>query len=250
MRVGFLGTGEIATAMVRGLAGRGHQIVVSARNAEKAAQLAAEVPQVTVAENADVVAQSDTVFLCLMAETARQVLPDLPFRADQAIVSAMADVSLAELQTLCAPATEIAITIPLAAIAQGGSMLPVTPSSPALQALFGKTDTILPVASEHALNAHFAGTALCAPLLALMQSGSRWLAAETGDAKGAEQYVAGIFAAFLRDVASGKADFDTLLQSLATEGGLNAHMKSHMAKAGAPEALVQGLDALKPRLGL
>ena len=250
MRIGFVGTGEIAVAMVRGLVGRGHLIIVSNRNAEKAAQLAAEVPEVTVAENAQVVAESDTVFLCLMADTARQLLANLPFRTDQRIISVMADLPLAELQSLCAPATDIAITIPLAAIAKGGSMLPVYPPSSALKALFGETDTLLPVASERALNAHFGGTALCAPLIALMQSGSRWLADQTGDVQAAERYVAGVFAAFLRDVAAGETDFEALLQSLATEGGLNAHMKAHMAAAGSADTLTEGLDALKPRLGL
>ena len=33
MRIGFLGTGEITAAMVRGLAGQGHTILVSPRNA-------------------------------------------------------------------------------------------------------------------------------------------------------------------------------------------------------------------------
>lgn len=250
MRVGFLGTGKIAAAMVHGLAGKGHQIIVSNRNAQLGATLAAEFPEVTVADNVQVVVQSDTVFLCLMAATARDVLPTLPFRADHAVISVMADLPFAELGTLCAPATDIAITIPLAAIAKGGSMLPVYPSSPALQALFGRSDTILPVASEAALNAHFGGCAISAPLIALMQTGSAWLAAQTGDAEAAEVYVAGIFAAFLRDVARGEADFETLLHSLATEGGLNAHLKAHMASAGSHEALTEGLDTLKPRLGL
>ena len=250
MRVGFLGTGKIAAAMAHGLGGQGHQIIVSARNESISSQLGADIPELTVADNAEVVARSDTVFLCLMADIAREVLPHLPFRADQAIISVMADAPLAELKTLCAPATDITITIPLAAIAKGGSMLPVYPSSSALQALFGRTDTILPVASETALNAHFGGTALAAPLLALMQAGSRWLATQTGDAQAAEVYVAGFFAALLRDVGKGDADFDALLQSLATEGGLNAYLKAHMQAAGAPEALTEGLDALKPRLGL
>ena len=250
MRVGFIGTGEIAAAMVRGLAGQGHQIIVSARNADKAAQLAAEVPEVRVAENAEVVAGADVVFLCVMADVAQSVLSGLPFRAEQSVISVMADVALIDLRTYCAPATDIAITIPLSAIATGGSMLPVFPASAALEQLFGDSDTILPVASEKALNAHFGGSALSAPLISLMQTGSRWLAEQTGDPKGAEAYVAGVFAAFLSEMIKTGADFDTLLQGLATEGGLNASLKSHMAEAGAHEALIQGLDALKPRLGL
>ncbi len=250
MRVGFIGTGEIAAAMVRGLAGRGHEIFVSARNAKTSALLADEVSGVTVASNAEVVAQSDTVFLCLMADVARQVLPDLPFRAGQAVISVMVDVPVTDLHALCAPATDIACTIPLSAVATGGSMLPCYPASSALETLFGKTDTILPVASQSALNAHFAGSALSAPLIALMQTGSTWLADQTGDPQAAEAYVAGVFAGFLRQMQTSGADFDTLLQSLATEGGLNASLKSHMQDTGAHDALIAGLEALKPRLGL
>ena len=154
MRVGFIGTGEIAGYMVQALAGQGHQIYVSARNATKAAELAASYPDVTVAENQQVVDQSDTVFLCLMAAVAREVLPQLAFRPDQNVISVMTDLSVDDLHALCAPATEIACTIPLSAIASGGSMLPVYPASPALQTLFGDTDHVIPVSSQSALNAH------------------------------------------------------------------------------------------------
>jgi len=250
MRIGFIGTGEIAGFMIQGLAGQGHEIIVSARNASKAAALAAQFPEVTIAQNEDVVAQTETVFLCLMADVARDVLGELPFRVDQAVISVMVDVSVAQLNELCAPATQISCTIPLSAIATGGSMLPVYPRSAALDALFGGTETITPVASEAALNAHFAGSALSAPLIALMQTGSQWLGQQTGDAKAAETYVAGVFAGFLRQMQDSGADFETLLQGLATEGGLNATLKQHVADAGAHDALIDGLDGLKPRLGL
>ena len=236
--------------MVRGLAGRGHEILVSARNAGMANMLAADVEGVTIAENNEVVAGSDTVFLCLLADVAREVLPGLPFRADQAVISVMVDVPLADLHQFCAPATEIALTIPLSPVATGNSMLPCYPASGALQTLFGETDTVFVVASETALNAHFGGSALSAPLIAMMQTGSTWLASQTGDAKAAEVYVIGVFAGFLRQMQESGADFDTLLKGLATEGGLNAALKQHMSDTGAHEALVEGLDALKPRLGL
>ncbi len=250
MRVGFIGTGEIAGYMVQGLAGRGHQITLSARNAAKAADLAAAHPEVTVAENQQVVAQSDTVFLCLMANVANDVLPRLTFRPDQNIISVMTDLTVADLQRLCAPATEIACTIPLSAIASGGSMLPVFPASPGLEELFGASDHVIPVASQSALNAHFGGSALSAPLIALMQTGAAWLAEQTGDPKAAEAYVAGVFAGFLRQMQETGADFDMLLQGLATEGGLNATLKQHMEDHGSHAALIQGLNTLKPRLGL
>jgi pyrroline-5-carboxylate reductase len=250
MRVGFLGTGEIAAALVTGLSGRGHDLIVSDRNAQVATDLAARLGDVRIAVNDAVVAETDVVFLCLMAQVAREVLPTLSFRAEQSVISVMVDVPLADLQRFCAPATEIAMTIPLTAVATGRSMLPVYPESSALQALFGESDHVFAVASEQALNAHFAGSALSAPLIALMQTGAAWLGTQTGDPKAAEAYVAGIFAGFLRQMSAGGADFETLLKGLATEGGLNAHLKAHIAAAGTHETLVEGLEALKPRLGL
>jgi pyrroline-5-carboxylate reductase len=136
MRVGFLGTGEITAAMVRGLQSQSHQILVSPRNAHVAASLA-ELPGVGIAPNDQVVAKSDVVLLCLLARVAGDVLPGLPFRADHTVISVMVDAPLAKLRPLCAPATDIAITIPLPPIAVGGCPLPVYPDTPVLHALFG-----------------------------------------------------------------------------------------------------------------
>lgn len=250
MRVGFLGTGEIATALVTGLAGRGHQILVSRRNAGMSDQLRNRFEDVEVAENFDVVENSDIIFLCLMADVAKDALGCLPWREDHAIISAMVDVSLDRLSQYCDPATDISLTIPLSPVATGGSVLPVFPVSHLLDVLFGETNTVIPVSSERALNVHFAGSALSAPLIALMQTGAAWLAEETGDAQAAEQYVAGVFAGFLSQMAIQKVGFDTLLEGLATEGGLNASLKKHLEKSLTHNALRDGLDALKPRLGL
>ena len=250
-RVGFIGTGKIASAMVTGLTGRGHQIMVSERNEAMAASLAARFTDVMVAPNDQVVVASDIVFLCLLADIARDELPSLPFRADHSVISVMVDVSVADLQTLCAPTTEIAISIPLPSVAVGGSALPVYPDSAALRALFGETDVIILCRDEVALNAHFGASALASPILDQMREGAAWLANMTGDPKAAERFVATVFAGFLRSMADNpETSFADLLDSLGTEGGLNATLRAHMRDAGALGDLTDGLDALKPRLGL
>jgi pyrroline-5-carboxylate reductase len=248
-RIGFLGTGEIAAHMVRGLAGQGHAIRVSARNATVAADLARTVEGVTIHPNAEVVAGSDIVVLCLMARVADDVLPGLPFRADQAVISVMVDCPLERLATLCAPATDIALTIPLPAIAKGGCPLPVFPESAALTALYGDRNPILPVRDEAALNAHFIATALCSPILRQAQEGAAWLSRRTGDPAQAETYVATLLAGAFRDIGSGEG-FARALDALATEGGLNATLRAAMEEAGAPDTLRRGMAALAPRLGL
>ena len=246
-KVGFIGTGEITTALVRGLRGQGHQILVSERNAETAARLAAEIPGVKVAANETVVAQSDIIFLCLLARVANDVLPNLPFRAGQSVVSVMVDVSIDKLRALCAPATDIAITIPLPPIATGGCPLPVYPGSAALVALYGGRNMVFTVRDEQALNAHFAATALCSPLLEQILTTATWLAGLTGDQHQAEAYVGAVIRGYLPEVlAPGQLAGD--LQSLSTEGGLNATLRAAMSGANAD--LRSGLDGFRKRLGL
>lgn len=248
-RVGFLGTGEIAAAMVRGLAGEGHSVLVSERNATISARLEREVAGVAVAPNAEVVSQSDIVFVCLLAPVARSVLPDLPWSAGQTVISVMVDMPLREVQAACAPVSDVAVTIPLPTIAHGGCPLPVFPECRTLESLFGDTNLVIPVASEAALAAHFAIGGSLAAMLDLFQTLTDWLAFETGDEEAADAYVAALYASYMQrgDRAEG---FRDMAKALATPGGLNATLQAHMARAGAPSALREALDALRPRLGL
>lgn len=250
-RIGFVGTGAITAAMVQGLAGAGHEIRVSPRNAETAADLESRYPEVTICPNGEVVAGSDYVILALMAGVARQVLPALPFRADQKVISAMADVPLAEVRLLCAPACDVSITIPLPSIAGGGSPLPVYPDDQAVRRLFGGKNHIILCQTETSLNAHYAAVATSLPLLALVETTRDWLVDLTGDADGAETYLSAIFASYFNDIShSGTGRLDQVIEELSTEGGLNATLREALEAHGTPAKLSQALDDLRPRLGL
>ena len=245
MRVGFVGTGEITAAMVRALAGQGHRILVSPRNLLTATALASEFPEVSVVPNAEVVAQSDVVFLCLLAPVAFEILPDLPFRAGQQVISVMVDAPLSKLRLICAPATDIAITIPLPPIAKGGCPLPVYPASPPLESLFGAMNLLLPQPSETALNAHLGASALCSPILDQLLTAADWLAGHTGDPAAAEAYIAAMIRGYLPERAAA-GDLAGALRKLSTEGGLNATLRA--ARAPAKDSLRLGLDEFHPRL--
>lgn len=246
-RIGFIGTGEIAGAMVRGLQGQDHQILISPRNATVAAALVAEVEGVTIASNKGVVAGSDIVFLCLLARVADTILPTLPFRAGQSVISVMVDAPLARLRTLCAPATDLAITIPLPPIANGGCPLPVYPPSPALDALFGTRNPVIPLESEVALNAHLGVSAICSPIIDQLVTAADWLAGYSDDSGKAEAYVAAMIRCYLPERAA-PGELAEALRKLSTEGGLNASLRTAMSAS--KDTMVQGLDGFSSRLGL
>jgi pyrroline-5-carboxylate reductase len=250
-RIGFIGTGEIAECMVRGLVGDGHEIYVSERNVERSCTLAAEFTEVAICDNQSVLDQSDYVCLCLMKDTALLVLPELNFRDDHKVISAMVDVGMDALPILCAPAENISITIPLPFITTGRCPLPVYPDTGAVQEVFGDKNIVLPVANEMALNAHFAASALASAMFVQMKTGSEWLGSVTGDKAAAEAYVIAMLGGFIGALPTdGKGRLDQALQALSTEGGLNATLRVHITDAGVLDALHSGLDNFKPRLGL
>ena len=78
---GVLGVGSIATAIVTGLCDgvvEPPEVVLSPRNAERAAELAARLPSVRVAtDNQQVVDDSDVVVVCLLPIHAADVLAGL-----------------------------------------------------------------------------------------------------------------------------------------------------------------------------
>lgn len=247
MIVGFIGTGAIAASQVKALTGKGHSIWVSPRNLDMAAELA-KLPDVDIKSNREIAAEADTVVLCLLADVARSVIPDLEFKSSTKIISVMVDFTLAELQKTCAPAREIAITIPLPFIETGGCPLPVFPADQTglVETLFGNTNTIIPVETENGLNAHFAATALCSTTLAQVQAASHWLSTHTGNAKSAEDYIAALIAAQFSTLPKG--GIKEALQGLSTEGGLNASLRAHMKSA--ENQLTEGLKSFEPRLKL
>lgn len=250
-RIGFVGTGKIAAAMVRSLAGKGHRICVSERNAETARALAAEIPEVSIARNQEVLDNSDVVILCLLKTVAGAVLPDLRFRDGHSVISVMVDVTNAALHDWCAPARDICTTIPLPFVAVGGCPLPVYPASEALEALFGADNLILPQTTEQALNAHFAASAMASAVMTQMREASDWLAGQTGNATAAEAYMIALFSGMFNGLEAGKSDqFEGVLQSLSTEGGLNATLRAKFEQGGVLDLVQDGLDGFRGRLGL
>jgi pyrroline-5-carboxylate reductase len=248
-RIGFIGTGHIAAPMVRFLASRGHDVIVSDRNAKTAAGLKAS-HNVAVAQSQTVLDRSDIVFLCLRPHVAKDVLASLWFRGDQQLVSVMAGITLTELAGLCAPARDITLTIPLGYLEQGGCPLPACPSAGTLRILFEPENPVFEVPHEAAFNMHFAVCAFVPGVLDLMNTAAQWLGEQTGEPDLAAVYTRQLVAGFLAALPDGGAGvLPAARNALATEGTLSLQMTETLRKGGAHEALRTALVAIGARLG-
>lgn len=238
MNLGFLGTGTIATAVVHALAPFEHNILVSERSAANAATLSTRYASVKIATNAEVVSGSDVVFLGLMPDAAREILHRLSFRAEQKVISFIADIPLAELVSLIAPAKAECLVLPFPAIAKTRSPLIAMPHSNLVHDLFSAHD-VFTMDSEEEFAAFLSAQAVLSPAAKLVSEAAAWAAAKGADQAKAEEFLRSLVSANLSS-----SNLDDLLAALNTEGGYNARLREHMAANGTFETLKNGLSKL------
>lgn len=238
-KIGVIGVGTIATAVVRGLAADGHQITISQRGAANAALLRGEFETVTVADNQSVLDHSDIVILGLMAAAAPDILADLSFRPDQQVLSLMAGMALDRVAELVAPAAAKAIMLPYPGIATGGSPI-LLQGDPALaDALFGARNRIFVLDDPDQLNAYLCAQAVLSPVARMVSDAAKWLGTRVEDHQQGEEFLRMLVTSGLADSTS-----DRLIAALNTPGGYNQRLRIHMEDSGMGKTLVQGLDEL------
>ena len=249
---GVIGVGSIAVAIVNGLCAGvldPPKVVLSPRNAERAAELAARLPSVRVAEdNQQVLDESDVVIVCLRPAHAAEVLAAVEFRLDHAVVSAVAGFPVAQLAGAVTPATNLARSIPLPAVATRGSVTPVHPGTEAATRLFDRLGGSMEITDELSYEAVAAASATVAAHFRYLETVADWLSRRGIATAAARRYVADVFAGLAGELDTPDADFSTLAHAHATPGGLNEQFARDLAAAGTYDAVEAGLDAVLVRI--
>jgi pyrroline-5-carboxylate reductase len=239
MKLGVLGCGTIASAVVRGIAQDGHDIILSQRSSAVSAALSAEFG-FPVAENQAVVDASDVIFLGLMAESAGDILSGLNFRPEQKIVSFMAGASLDQVAQMVAPASAAAVMIPFPGIAQGGSPILVLGDDGLIDTLFGARNQVVALSSDAELTACLAAQAVLSPAVRMVGDAAEWLGARMQDSTKGEAFLRSLVASSLQN-----ANCADLIEALNTPGGYNQRLRLHMEDSGMRRDLVAGLEDLE-----
>jgi pyrroline-5-carboxylate reductase len=249
---GVIGVGSIAAAMVVGWCdgvADAPEIVLSPRSAERSADLAARFDTVRVAaDNQAVVDAADVVVVCLLPGNAVEVLSGLRFRPGQAVVSAVAGVDVARLREVVAPASEVARSIPLPAVATRESVTPVHPAGQAVEELFARLGGSMVVADELAFESIAAASATVAAYFGYLGAIAGWLGDRGIPQDDARRYVAATFAALAGELGAPDPDFTALANAHATPGGLNEQFARDLGEAGVYDEVRIGLDGVLRRI--
>ena len=237
MRIGVIGCGTIARAVVEGIVHDGHEITVSKRSAHHSSSLAEAYENVRIADNQGVVDASDILFLGLMAEVAQDVLGPLTFREGQIAITFMAGASLEEADALVRPARATAIMMPFPGIAQGGTPIMMYGDADVVTDIFGARNSVFPVRDGDEMAAYLCAQAVLSPVARMIGDASDWLGDRVSDKNQGEAFLRELIASNLSAIAC-----EPLIEALNAPGGYNQRLRLHMEALGMTKALKIGLD--------
>jgi pyrroline-5-carboxylate reductase len=247
--LGFVGTGTLAEAVIRGLQqteARAHRFLLSPRSEAKSRALAEAYDNTTRAEsNAAVVAQSDIVLLGVLPKQIG-TLGDLPFRADQIVVSFLAGVSLERLRTHVAPATRVVRMIPLPCIEYGKGPILMTPPDPGIEVLFAPLGDLVISEAESDLDTISIASGLMSSHFQMQNTIIDWLRARGVSEARSSGLVRSLFIGLgelaLRDEQRGGS---LPPEHYETRGGLNETARAYLNQAGWYDELTKVLDTIE-----
>ena len=175
---------------------RPKRVIVSPRNEQKSRQLSQDFPDlVTIAaSNEDVVSSSDVLFIGLLPHVAREILPQLPFRADQLVVSMMAAVDIEEVLTLVRmPRDRVVRTVPLPSNSQRTGPILLHPGNIEVEAILAVIGKPVVCNTEAEMKPLIALTGHISSFFELQRRSQQWMVEQGVENETARSYVSSFY---------------------------------------------------------
>jgi pyrroline-5-carboxylate reductase len=246
MRLGFIGTGNIAAAMVEGLGGNA---ILSPRGAALAAELAGRFPAVIIAgSNQAVVDQSDLVVLSVRPQVVEDVVRALRFRPAQKVLSLVAATNIETIRDWVGMDLPVVRAIPLPFVADRRCVTPIYPPDPEVAELFDRLGQTVECRTQEEFDLLAVGSALMGSYFGLLDVAHGWLVERGMPEASARSYLAGLFENLGRVAESSPKDFADLRDEYSTKGGLNEQIFRVFLEEGGAETLRTALGQVLQRV--
>ncbi|MEW9526035.1 NAD(P)-binding domain-containing protein [Agrobacterium radiobacter] len=253
-KIGFIGTGAITDAMVRGLLARPTalpHVMVSQRSADISARLAVDFPQVIISgDNQAIVDGCDSVMLAIRPQIAEEVIRPLRFRDGQKVISVVAATSRESLLDWIGADVRLTQAIPLPFVARRKGVTAIYPADTDTAAIFNVLGNAVECETKAEYDLLAAASALMATYFGIMQTTTEWLAENGLPEEKARAYLAPLFAGLseVAVLAGSKADFNEISREFATKGGLNEQVLLDFDGKGGSRTLKDALSRVLERI--
>lgn len=243
--LGFLGTGTIASAIIKGLCKKenDYQIIVSPRNAEIAAQLQKEFPtKVTIApDNQTVLDQAEIVFIALRFQVAEEIIRSLEFKDTHKIVNLIATASNEKIKEWIPNHCQFHRAVPLPFVENEKSVTPFFPADQDIQSLFDQLGGGVAVENEAQFNAFMIAGSFMGVYYHFIDVCNTWLKENGLQQEQTAPYLAKLFSN-LSDEALINQNFPELEREYSTKGGTNEFISQQFTANHGDKTLKDAFD--------
>ena len=253
MKLGFIGTGKIASAVITGICSSKisyKKIVISQRNKSISASLKKKFKKVIIAkDNQDIVNSCDWIFLSITPKVGTKIIKDLKFKSSQTIISFISTITIAQLKKVIKVKAKIIRAIPLPPISLKKGPVPICPPDTKVKEFFNKIGTTVEIKDEKSSINFWSTSGMMAPFYELLRVMTDWLVKKGVKRNNAQKYITSLFLALSEDaVVNSKKDLRYLVKESQTPRGLNEQGVKELTKAGFYKSLEKTLNSIHKRL--
>jgi pyrroline-5-carboxylate reductase len=252
MKIGFIGTGTITAAVVRGLIiDESHiaSIVVSPRSDIIARRLAELDPRVSIAtSNQDVLDRTDLVCLAVRPQIANEVLEQLKFRPSHKVISFIATFGQQAVENLVKPAQSVIRAVPLPAVEQCMGATAICPPDATARDLFSLLGKAVEVEDSAAFNALLAVTATMGSFFALLDTQATWLTEHNVGSDISREFLSRFYLGLANASTLGATPLSEMTREFMTAGGINEQFHGDLAALGLYRGYATALDHVLNRI--
>ena len=253
MKLGFIGTGKIASSVISGLINskiKFKQIIISPRNKKIAVSLKKNFKKITIAKNnQEVVNKSNWVFLSITPKVGNKIIKDLKFKSSQTIISFISTINLSQLKKMIKVKSKIVRAIPLPPISIRKGPVPICPPNKKVKTFFDNLGTTVEIKNEKSSINFWSTSGMMAPFYELLKVMTNWLVKKGVKRSNAQKYITSLFLALSEDaVVNSKKDLKYLVKESQTPRGLNEQGVKELSKAGFYKILEKTLNNIHRRL--
>ena len=253
MKLGFIGTGKIASSVITGVCGSSikySKIFISSRNNKIAKGLKKKFKKITIEkDNQKIVDNSNWVFLAVTPTVGEKIIKKLKFKSNQTVVSFISTITIPELKKMIKTKVDIVRAIPLPPISLKKGPVPICPPNRKVKKFFDQIGSTIEIKNEK-LSVNFWSTSgMMASYYDMLREMSEWLVKKGIKRLDAQKYITSLFLALSEDaVVNSKKELKYLVKESQTPKGLSEQGLREMKKKGVYKSVISTLNSIHKRL--
>jgi len=253
MKIGFIGTGKIASSVITGIYSSTifyNKILISPRNKIIAKNLKRKFKNIIIAKNnQEIVDNCNWVFLSITPTVGQKIIKELKFKSNQTIISFISTITLTQLKKAIKVKAKIVRAIPLPPISLKKGPIPICPPNKKVKDFFNKIGTTIEIKNEKSSINFWSTSGMMAPFYELLRIMSNWLVKKGIKRDNAQKYITSLFLALSEDAAvNSKKDLKYLVKESQTPKGLNEQGVRELTKLGFYKKVEKTLNSIHKRL--